>query len=81
VTKLWPRCGHGTRPGPISAVASLGACRDNLLRATLDASSAAPLLTGARQARARELLAQIDTAVSYCERLAVAVEGGLSASL
>jgi len=43
--------------------------------AALDAATATPLLTGVRQARARELLAQIDTAISHCERLAVAVEG------
>jgi len=57
------------------AVASLHACRDHLLKAVLDASAAAASLTGARAARARELVDMLDAAVSYCERLATVVEG------
>jgi len=44
-----------------------------LLQAALDAADATALLTGARQARARELLDLKDRAISNCERLAVVV--------
>jgi phosphoglycolate phosphatase-like HAD superfamily hydrolase len=78
--KRWQRNhDHHRPPSQLSPRCAPG--RDHLLQAALDAAYATPLLTGARQARARELLDQIDTAISHCERLAVDVGGNLRASL
>ena len=71
------RAFNGTDPAmtPTPAVASLHACHDHLLQAVLDASAAAASLTGARQARAHELLTMLDAAITHCERLATVAEG------
>jgi hypothetical protein len=63
------------------AVTALHTCRDRLLHAALDAADAAPALTGARAARARELLALLDTAITHCDRLANVVEGDARAEV
>jgi len=58
-----------------TTVTALHECRDQLLNAVLNAAYCVPQLTGARAARARELVDMLDAAVSYCERLATVVEG------
>jgi len=63
------------------AVTALHACRDHLLNAILDAAYCVPNLTGARQARARDLVSMLDAAISHCERLAVVVEGDARAGV
>jgi|GEM_PF-6480351 len=70
-----------TTPTPTNpAVASLHACRDHLLNAILDAAYCVPNLTGARQARARELTDMLDAAISHCDRLAIVVTGDARAA-
>jgi hypothetical protein len=62
-----------------SALTALQSCHRGLLEVVLDASAASMALTGARAARARELLDQIGAAIAHCDRLATVVEGDLRA--
>jgi phosphopantetheine adenylyltransferase len=57
------------------AVEALHDCHRLLLQATLAAADTVSSLTGARLARAAELIDQIDAAVSHCNRLATIIEG------
>lgn len=61
------------------AIAALHQAHKDLLRAVLPAAEATAALDGSRAARARELVALIDAAISHAERLAVVIEGDLRA--
>jgi hypothetical protein len=66
---------EGTR----AALESLTLCGTNLRWARLDAAHAAPLLYGARAARAHELAEKIADCEAFCNRLVFAVTGDLRA--
>lgn len=70
-----------TTTAPTGPLAGLAVTERHLLLAATALASTRPGLTGARHSRATELAARLDGLVSYCKRLATAVENDTTEAL